>query len=187
MAFAAVEGGTTLTTQYATTVPVIDGEIDSVWESTAKIHALYGSDNNYATGYAKILWKEDTLYLIAIVSDTTPVVNESNTANQACFWVLETAGNAANYYGSNWNMSINSVGVYGYYTGDNMENRATYAAKINSTNDGYVVELAVPVHKSSSYSKNVEIGFALSIEDDYMAEQISIKEYIYPFTGSKTK
>lgn len=162
-AAAAVDSGSTA--QYATVAPVIDGKIDAVWEDTDKVDAFYGSDLTYANGYAKILWKEDTLYLMAVITDSTVYVGDNNTANQACFWVSETASNAQEYAGGDWNMSINQAGVYDYYSGINLGSTASYASEITAT--GYVVEVAVPIQTEFyAYDADARIGFCLSVEDD---------------------
>jgi len=151
--------------QYAKVVPNIDGEIDDVWNTTDAIYASYGADTEHANGYAKILWTENTLYLMAVVNDTTTNVGSDNTANQACFWVSETASFAQQYGGGDWNVSINQDGVYDYYSGINLGDIASYSSKI--TDSGYVVELAVPIQTESfNYSNNAKIAFAISIEDD---------------------
>lgn len=51
---------------YASTAPVIDGEIDDIWDTTERLWS-YG-DYNQATGQAygsaRLLWDEGNLYLL---------------------------------------------------------------------------------------------------------------------------
>lgn len=149
---------------YASTAPAIDGEIDGVWETAPKIKSYFGQTQDFAYGYAKLLWSENTLYLLAVIFDDSVDVGEDNTANEACFWVSEESS-GGDYGGGNWNISLNQAGVYEYYSGDNLETIATYTSKI--TADGYVVELAVPVQTNGyKYEVGAVLGFCLSVEDD---------------------
>ena len=165
-AFAASKNESAFTAQYATVAPIIDGEIDEIWDTTVAITASFDSVPQFAYGYAKVLWTEDKLYLMADIHDSTVDVSDRNTANQACFWVSETASDHTEYFApEDSNFSINQAGVYGYYSGINLGEIATYAARI--TDYGYVVEIVVPVQKPSySYYPGAKIGFCLSVEDD---------------------
>ncbi len=163
----ATEDDSALTANYATTKPVIDGTIDDVWNTTQPIDTIFDVMESYAHGYAKILWTEDTLYLLADITDSTTNVGIDNTANQACFWVSETRSSNESFSDSaeDWNISVNQSGTYDYYSGINLEGKASWAAKL--TNKGYVVEIAVPRQgRSSNYNANDKIGFGFSVEDD---------------------
>lgn len=156
-----------VTAQYATTKPTIDGDIDEIWNSTPSIYATFDVAEGFAQGYAKILWTEDTLYFLADITDSDTDVGVDNTANEACFWVSETKSANESYTDSaeDWNVSINQSGTYEYYSGENLDGKATWAAKL--TANGYVVEMAVPRQgRLTDYKAEDRIGFALSIEDD---------------------
>ena len=85
--FAAV----TSTASYATTAPVIDGQIDAIWETTAAQNTEASSiDEDEATGYTKILWDAGNLYFLAVVTDATPVdAGDNSCTNGVNFWVSE--------------------------------------------------------------------------------------------------
>ena len=176
-----------LKAQYATVAPTIDGEIDEIWGTTEEIRVV--ENPGFAYGYAKILWTEDTLYLLADVFDETIDVGENSTSNQACFWVSETGSNNDEYFEvCDWNLSINQAGVFEYYSGVDMEQIITYAVKTNTR--GYVVEIAVPVQTEDyNYVEGAKIGFCLSVEDDVdgdnerdsvVATQQDINYWSYP-------
>lgn len=66
--------------------PVIDGEIDSVWDKTSYnvMDIVRGGNGNFYTGWFKVLWDEDNLYVLAKVygthfdnSDVSPWNNDS--------------------------------------------------------------------------------------------------------------
>lgn len=158
------------TAMYASTAPIIDGEIDEIWEETPMIIAIYGGSPDFAHGYAKLLWNEDTLYLMAQVFDSTLDVGDDNIANQACFWVSETCNRSEEYTYGDWGVFINQAGVYEHYSLTDFDNIET-AVKI--TDDGYVAELCVPIQNPSlKYSTGAKIGFCISIEDDVDGDNV---------------
>lgn len=171
------------TAAYATEVPVIDGDIDAVWDTTEKLEALAQEDYNYAYGYAQILWREDALYFLAFVVDETIAENsEDSTTNLVNFWVSETHSMEESYglIPGDWYLPVNHAGNTYTYAGFSMEGRAEYAAKVYPDYESpegkvgaYVVEVKVAVQTENfSFSGDSHIGFSLSIDDDVDGDNV---------------
>lgn len=173
---------------YATVAPVIDGEIDAIWDTT---EALWSNGNlivnDQATGYTKILWDEGHLYLMAVVYENGVFLGAPQTrANGANFWVAEDSSLVKHFYLGEgrydnyspdpgvWHIYMNQWDVFWSATAA-VEETATCHSEIYEITDKngnnqkyyYVVECAVPVQTSGlSYSVGHTIGFDLSIDDD---------------------
>ncbi|GEM_PF-5477243 len=173
-----------------TTKPIIDGNVDDVWESTAKMVTLNEIDDPKwdAYGYISVLWSDTGLYYLAAVKDNTVVYNADGVGDRANFYVSETFGgtNAPTTFPTNTDLmgeykpySI-TVGAGGkligkegksYYTSLPVLNAdgVQYAAKAYS--DGYYVEAYVPYFALNSTTAVVGhvMGLSASI-DNYTGE-----------------
>lgn len=164
---------------YAAEAPVIDGDIDEIWGTATAIHTLFEMDLDYAYGYAKVLWREDALYFLAVVYDTTlNSISANSTTNLVNFWVSETKSeeNAYGVLPGDWYLPVNQAGHSYTYAGLSMEGRATYQAKVYPDldgNPGYVVEAMVKTQtESHTYEEGQFIGFCISIDDDADGDNI---------------
>ena len=163
---------------YAAKRPQIDGMIDDVWNTTESMYAfMYENDQwsltdltdiEVATGYTKVLWTEDTLYLLAVIDDVTMESDAQSTTNGINFWVSETYSGETDFNTApgDWHIFCNADGGTNYYTGNkNVYNEAEMAAE--RTEGGYIVEVAVPVMTDGfAYSANHKIGYNISVDDD---------------------
>ena len=164
---------------YAYIKPIIDGEIDEVWETTAEIETEFNRENGFAYGHIRILWDEDTLYVLALVVDSTvdEIGDDSNT-NLVNFWVSETASDekAFGNVPGDWHLGVNQAGKTSYYCGEDLTDFATCKARIDPdymSVGGYVVEAAIPLKTSDyNYSADGIIGFAVSIDDDVDGDNV---------------
>ncbi|MBQ3859824.1 MAG: hypothetical protein II779_04790, partial [Clostridia bacterium] len=170
------------TAAYAAKIPVIDGDIDDIWNTTEAMEAIMYEnqewtvedlvDMGFATGYTKVLWREDTLYLLAVITDATMDSDAKSTTNGINFWVSETfSGNSDfNQAPGDWHIFCNADGGTNYYTGNkDVYNQAEMAAV--RTSDGYIVEAAVPVLTADfEYSAGHKIGYNISVDDDSDAD-----------------
>ena len=86
------------TAAQAVKAPVIDGEIDKIWDTTPQLDGVVCDmgpdwtmedllDMDMATGYTKVLWAEDALYFLAVVYDKTMESDASSTTNGINFCV----------------------------------------------------------------------------------------------------
>lgn len=159
--------------------PTIDGQIDEVWllgESMIET-VNQPSASNTTTATVDILWNETGLYFLARVTDYT--VNSDDRVN---LWVSETyikpnANNNTQTYPvveGAYFLCLNPAGMdHGYYAssfGDNeMDMTGKFTAVGVETEDGYVVEVYVPLTGNSPLRLNGTIGFDVSV-DNYLAE-----------------
>ena len=176
----AVEIGTA---DYATVIPVIDGEIDSVWYDTAGYktsgtHFTLAQDYSdvYAIAEIRVLWTEDALYVLAKVSDSTLPTNADCTSNCVNFWVSEnnTQDMNANWQeAGDWFFCINHHGTVVQYdsNGETPTLPDEYAVKCN--NNGYVVEFKMSIKSEDlTYSTGHIIGFNVSCDDEWGTDGI---------------
>ncbi len=179
---AAAQAADGATAAKAAKPPVIDGSIDDVWDTTEAMSALVYdnvewdfedlTDMEIATGYTKVLWQEDTLYLLAVITDKTMDSDAKSTTNGINFWVSETNSGKEtfNEADGDWHIFCNADGGTNYYTGNkDVYNQVEMAAV--RTSDGYIVEAAVPVLTADfEYSAGHKIGYNISVDVDSDAD-----------------
>ena len=135
---------------YAGIKPVIDGKIDAIWDATAAQESTWPGDRDGEgiSGYTKILWDEDYLYLLGVVNDPT-TLQEANptTTDSIDFWISETYSDDMGYPNAgDYQVTLSPYDTLGgYYIGNEKapESVAEHAAVING--DGtYVLEIVMP-------------------------------------------
>lgn len=156
---------------YATETPKIDGEIDAIWANADPIEVLYSGDEwdpkTCASGYAKILWTETHVYMLAVVKDDTLPEFDDGARNGIDLWMSELDTMTDNYDSDagDWIYCLSSTGSEAHYTGnDNIYNISLKAIKL--TNDGYVMEIMLPWMSKVQMSEGHVIGFTFAINDD---------------------
>ena len=163
-----------------TGTPVIDGTIDSMWESASnKIDISFvneGTDSG-TKAYARLLWDKDFLYVLGVVNDSTI----STTVVGTTWWgtdSLEVFLDEENLHNNDKNaISQIRVNRSGALSGminskavDEADVLASYpgtkkAAKKVSANQ-YVVELAIPWTRVTNVQKGNMIGIEFQLNDD---------------------
>ena len=90
-AISANSTGETSTAAYATVAPVIDGQIDEIWNHTAHQTISVPEEYEYdiTGGYTAILWDETGYYLLAVVEDISLTENDPEARNSVDFWFSE--------------------------------------------------------------------------------------------------
>ena len=90
-AISANSTGETSTASYATVAPVIDGQIDEIWNHTAHQTISVPEEYEYdiTGGYTAILWDETGYYLLAVVEDISLTENDPEARNSVDFWFSE--------------------------------------------------------------------------------------------------
>ena len=126
--------------------PAIDGEIDGVWSLANTVStdvAVQGAGG--ATALVRTLWRANTLYVLAEVTDGTPDVSGSDPWVQDSLEIFLDAGNAKNgpYRFDDTQIRISAENVTSFGTGDVAFQEARLESETASTDDGYVVEAAV--------------------------------------------
>ena len=172
---------------YATQKPVIDGQIDDDWANASKLY----TDNRYISGtgalqpqshgYVSIMWDEEYLYFLAVVTDRD--VCEMDCVN---LWIAETyiesdqsiaytpALSDGRYY-----VVSNPDGVYKpceEYWNDKNYYGGSYEIATNKISNavgmatGYVVEVKMKKQTAGEYEQGHAIGFDVSIDTWFTGE-----------------
>lgn len=152
--------------------PAIDGVIDPIWGVTGELTSknnYYDSNNGMAYGYSKIIWTEDALYLLAVITD--PVMQAygtDNTINGVIFLVSETASSQTAYgtIPGDWEIGVNPSGTPFNAVATTLPDDYVHAVDLDETNKTYTVEIKVPNQSDSSYSVGDIIGLNFCVRDD---------------------
>ncbi len=158
----------------------VDGEIDEVWKAVDEIKLTFyvqGDESSNAGGYGKLLWDDKFIYVLGVVTDSTPTTafREGQAEwNHDSFEIFLDETNEKIDKNSMTQFRISSLGrVSGQYL-DTVVTEAQLkehypqlktAHKANAT--GYVVEFAIPWTRQTKPTANTsKLGFCLQINDD---------------------
>ncbi len=158
--------------QYANVKPVIDGEIDDAWSVAAALESTYPGDaeGEGISGYAKLLWDEESVYFLAFVNDATLDESNKDSSNSVDLWFSET--NSADPDGypleGDWLLTVSPYGPSAdfYYIGNAaIVDNAECAVKLTGT--GYIVEAKVNFITADLTPATGHIaGFNISFNND---------------------
>lgn len=153
--------------------PIIDGDIDEIWDYADE---LSGTNYNYdssiasASGYAKVLWNETNLFLLAVVNiENTEEISTDNFIDGVIFRVSETSSSELTFrtLSGDWEYGITSNGTAFNVLAKDLPMKTTYKTKWNEKANQYIVELHVPLQ---TYRLNLEendsIAFNFFIRED---------------------
>ncbi|MFU8945305.1 endo-1,4-beta-xylanase [Mycetocola zhadangensis] len=131
--------------------PAIDGVIDEAWTTAASVETgkqVEGADS--APGTFRTLWRDNTLYLMAEVTDPTVDVSGSDPWIQDSVEIYVDAGNVKNgsYRYDDTQIRISADNVVSFGTGDEPFQRARVESATSRTETGYLVEVAVGLLES---------------------------------------
>jgi endo-1,4-beta-xylanase len=128
------------------TAPTIDGDVDSVWALANTVSTdkqISGTDG--ATATVKTLWQDDTLYVLAHVTD--PILDDTGSDPwiQDSVEIYVDAGNVKNgsYRYDDTQIRINYKNVTSFGTGDETYQRNRLVSATKVVDDGYVVEASI--------------------------------------------
>jgi len=126
--------------------PVIDAEVDAAWDQAASVQTtkqIDGSDGAYAD--VRTLWRDNTLYVLAEVTDPHVDVSGSDPWVQDSVEIYVDAGNFKEgaYRYDDTQIRISAENAVSFGNGDEtfQANRVQSAAQVTDT--GYVVEAAI--------------------------------------------
>ena len=158
--------------EYATALPVIDGEMDDIWYATTGYRTVgnWGSDR-VATAVVRVLWTEDALYCLAEVEDRTLGNTKNNFANCVNFWVSEkNTTDTTVVYGQepgNWFFSINHHGNISTNNSNGVTSAVPDEYAVTIYELGYIVEFKMNIKATDlSYSEGYLLGMNVSCDDD---------------------
>ncbi|QKW13948.1 endo-1,4-beta-xylanase [Verrucosispora sp. NA02020] len=130
----------------APSAPVVDGTVDTVWAQASTVTtAKQVSGTDGAVAQVRTLWRDQTLYVLAEVTDPEVDVSGSDPWTQDSVEIYVDAGNAKNgsFRYDDTQIRINADNVVSFGTGDEgfQAGRLTSAAVRTAT--GYTVEAAI--------------------------------------------
>ena len=143
--------------------PIIDGEIDDVWNSSSaipvnkQIMAWEG-----ATGEVRVLWDESFVYALFEVKDSVINTMSPQTHEQDSVEIFLDQDNSKSDYldDNDGQYRVNCDGVTSFGTVPQMPG---FDAMAKRTEGGYLVELAIPLLKAAS--EGLMMGFEAQIND----------------------
>ncbi|GAA1987997.1 endo-1,4-beta-xylanase [Isoptericola halotolerans] len=130
----------------ASTAPVVDGDVDEVWADADVVtteRQVEGASGAVAT--VRTLWAEDTLYVLAEVTDPVVDVSASDPWVQDSVEIFLDTGNTKNgsYEADDTQIRISAENAVSFGTGDAAEQEARLDSAATLTDDGYVIEAAI--------------------------------------------
>ena len=145
--------------------PVIDGEIDDVWENAPVINVNnYSMGTDGATGTSRMLWDKNYIYVLTEVKDPVLSKASSNSYEQDTVEVFFDENNhkSSSYESDDIQCRVNFDGEKTVTDGLSTDKFKSSAVK---TADGYLVEMAVPSTLGGLSSGQV-VGFDVQVNDD---------------------
>ncbi|HEY7225903.1 MAG TPA: endo-1,4-beta-xylanase [Micromonosporaceae bacterium] len=169
--------------------PVIDGTIDGAWAdaNTVQTDTLQAGDTDGATANVRTLWQNDTLYVLAEVTDPNIDVSSSNAYEQDSVELFIDPGNAKNgsYRDEDAQMRINVNNVHSFGTGDAAAQESRLRSATKRTDTGYVVEAAVTLLGHAGLGTFQGLDF--QVNDGTAGARTSVRSWAEPTgTGYQT-
>lgn len=155
--------------------PVIDGEIDDIWENvpTFKAQNVFPDKGDVSQAHKapeiKVMWNETGFYYLAVVYDDS--VTDLDRCN---FWVSEVhtvinAPYSANPDDGNYAMCVNPKGVNLPYLDLDVSQFWTVGAE--EFDAGYIVEVFMPVIGQKPLKAGNSMGLDISVDYLSLSEQ----------------
>lgn len=163
------------------TAPTIDGAIDAAWEAAQVIETdkqVAGTDG--ATATTRTLWRDDRLYVLMEVTDSTFDVSGSDPWTKDSVEIYVDPGNVKNgpfrYDDSQIRISAtNDVTVGGI---DEGFVRAGVVSQTALTATGYIVEASISLRSASGLSTTHGLDF--QVNDGSGGNRVSIRNWADP-------
>lgn len=154
----------------------VDGTAEELWSWYSPValeNTAWGESG--ASGSFQILWTKSTLYVLVRVTDTTYDVSSELFSRKDCVEVFlnENGTLPAEYGAGDQHYLVSRKGEIKYGSGGD---EAGFRAAVSETEDGYLVEMAIPFQTIQA-SQGTVIGFDVRINDsqgkgnrDYMMQ-----------------
>ncbi|MDO5586457.1 MAG: sugar-binding protein [Clostridia bacterium] len=138
--------------------PVIDGEQDSVWNSTNYnvFDNVVGTDSTFYKGWFKVLWDDENMYMLAkVYSEQFSNMDDSPWENDSIeYFIDEDCKRTTTYYDDDYQLRI---GFDSALSANNYDvNKMT--GKAVKGDNYYIAELSFPYKTVTPYD-GMEIGF----------------------------
>lgn len=143
--------------------PVIDGEIDSVWDKTSynqiNIIKNVGNGNEY-NGWFKVLWDENNLYVLAKVYTHHFIDYNTNPWDNDSFEVFidEDCARTTKYMEDDFQLRSDFKGEV---SGQNYDLEKLNAAG-KTVENAFIVEMGFPL-KTAAPTENMQLGFDIQV------------------------
>lgn len=138
--------------------PVIDGEQDSVWNSTNYnvFDNVVGSDSTFYKGWFKVLWDEENMYMLAkVYSEQFSNMDDSPWENDSIeYFIDEDCMRTTTYFDDDYQLRI---GFDSALSANNYDVNKMTGKAIRGDNY-YIAELSFPYKTVTPYD-GMEIGF----------------------------
>lgn len=172
-----------LTAEAAYGTPVLDGEIDEVWDK-----ANYNIVENSQTGeqkykgWFKVLWDEENIYVLAYVYGT----NYNNTTSgymqdSVDIYVDEGGERGATFDGNDYQLRTNFVGDISGNSGISGYDFDDMNAVGAITSDGFILEMSFKL-MTKTPAEGVEVGFEIQMNQS-PGLGVSFKGYLWNCTS----
>ncbi|HET9345402.1 MAG TPA: endo-1,4-beta-xylanase [Candidatus Limnocylindrales bacterium] len=163
------------------TAPAIDGETDSVWAAATTVSTdkqIEGSGG--ASAVVRTLWQDNTLYVLAHVTD--PILDDTGSDPwvEDSFEIYVDAGNVKNgsYRFDDTQIRINFNNVTSFGTGDEAFQDARLTSATQIVADGYVVEASISLLEAGGVG--TFHGLDLQVNDATAGVRTSIRNWADP-------
>jgi endo-1,4-beta-xylanase len=163
----------------ATTAPVIDGEIDSAWESAAVVSTdVQVEGTPGASADVRLLWSGSALYALAEVTDPSLDAANSNAWEQDSveFFVDPTNAKSGAYNPVDGQYRVNFENAVSIAGEAPVQDRLTSATSI--TEAGYIVEVAIDLGYEPEAGQLV--GLELQVNDATNGARNSVRTWSDP-------
>lgn len=138
--------------------PVIDGEQDSVWNSTNYnvFDNVVGTDSTFYKGWFKVLWDDENMYMLAkVYSEQFSNMDDSPWENDSIeYFIDEDCKRTTTYYDDDYQLRI---GFDSALSANNYDVNKMTGKAIRGDNY-YIAELSFPYKTVTPYD-GMEIGF----------------------------
>ena len=138
--------------------PVIDGEQDSVWNSTNYnvFDNVVGSDSTFYKGWFKVLWDEENMYMLAkVYSEQFSNMDDSPWENDSIeYFIDEDCMRTTTYFDDDYQLRI---GFDSALSANNYDVNKMTGKAVRGDNY-YIAELSFPYKTVTPYD-GMEIGF----------------------------
>lgn len=144
--------------------PIVDGEIDEVWDQAEAIAVdQYTQNSDGAYGEARTLWDEDFIYvLIKVIDNELHAVNGNPWEQDSVeVFIDENMKRSSTYEADDVQYRVNfenEVTVNG-------TSNPMFVSGVALTETGYICEMAIPSNLGG-FAGGAQIGFDIQINDD---------------------
>lgn len=150
--------------EIANGTPVVDGEIDEIWNTVSDIEIKSITSNPLASATCKTMWDSENLYVLAKVKDSVLNCSSANDYEQDSFEVFLDQNNAkaSSYQTDDCQYRINFENEHSF-NGVNCveENIVSF---VQTTNNGYNVEIKIKLTDITPQTNDL-IGVDFQIND----------------------